>query len=106
MPRERLDFNVVDGQVLHSALFQFLAKYTHISELEQMEFDGFQGKVRLEDGWIHGDPLAVTGSLASLEGNVSSSPDDIADGRIFVKIGPSLAKENQDPLHVGASQNL
>ncbi len=91
------DFNVVDGQVLHSALFQFLAKHTHISELEQMEFDGFQGKVRLEDGWIHGDPLAVTGSLASLEGNVSSSPDDIADGRIFVKIGPSLAKKIKIP---------
>jgi hypothetical protein len=91
------NFNIADGQVLHSPLFQFLAKYTHISELEQMGFDGFQGNVRLEGGWIHGNSLAVTGSLASLEGNVSVSPNDIADGRIFVKIGPSLAKKIKIP---------
>jgi AsmA-like C-terminal region len=91
------DFTVVDGQVLHSSLFQFLAKYTHLSELEQMGFDGFQGNVRLEDGWIHGDSLAITGSLASLEGNASVSPDDMAEGRIFVKIGPSLAKKIKIP---------
>ncbi len=91
------DFTVMDGQVLHSPLFQFLAKYTHLSELEQMGFDAFQGNMRLEDGWIHGDSLAITGSLASLEGNASVSPDDMADGRIFVKIGPSLAKKINIP---------
>jgi len=91
------DFSVMDGQVLHSSLFQFLAKYTHLNELEQMGFDGFRGNMRLEDGWIHGDSLAITGSLASLEGNASVSPDDMADGRIFVKIGPSLAKKIKIP---------
>jgi len=70
---------------------------THISELERMGFDDFQGKVRLEAGWIHADSLVVTGPLASLEGNVSVSPDDAADGRIFVKIGPSLGKKIKIP---------
>lgn len=91
------NFNVVDGQVLHSPLFQFLAKYTHISELEQMGFDRMQGNVRLEGGWIHADSLTVNGSLASLEGNASVSPDDTTAGLIFVKIGPSLAKKIKIP---------
>jgi hypothetical protein len=91
------NFNIVDGQFIHSPMLQFLAKYTHISELERMGFDGFQGKVRLEGGWIRADSLLVTGSLASMEGDVSVSPDDAADGRIFVKIGPSLGKKINIP---------
>lgn len=91
------NFNIVDGQFLRSPMLQFLAKYTHISELEHMGFDGLQGNVRLEGGWIHADSLAVNGSLASLEGNASVSPDDTTDGRIFVKIGPSLEKRIKIP---------
>lgn len=91
------NFNVVAGQVLHSPLFQFLAKYTHISELEQMGFDRLQGNMRLEGGWIHADSLTVNGSLASLEGNASVSPDDTTAGLIFVKIGPSLANRIKIP---------
>jgi len=90
-------FDIADGQFIRSPMLQFLAKYTHISELERMGFDDFQGKVRLEAGWIHADSLVVTGPLASLEGNVSVSPDDAADGRIFVKIGPSLGKKIKIP---------
>jgi hypothetical protein len=78
-------------------MLQFLAKHTHVSELERMGFDAFQGKVRLEGGWIRADSLLVTGSLASMEGDVSVSPDDAADGRIFVKIGPSLATRIKIP---------
>ena len=91
------NFHIADGQFIRSPMLQFLAKHTHISELERMGFDGFQGKVRLEGGWIHADSLVVTGPLASLEGNVSVSPDDAADGRIFVKIGPSLGKKIKIP---------
>lgn len=78
-------------------MLQFLAKHTHVSEPERMGFDAFQGKVRLEGGWIHGDSLTVTGPLASMEGNVSVSPDDAADGRIFVKIDPSLTTRIKIP---------
>jgi hypothetical protein len=62
-----------------------------------MEFNSLQGTVRLENQWIHADPLTATGSSASLEGNVSVSPDDTVDGRIFVKIGPSLGKKIKIP---------
>lgn len=91
------NFNIADGQFIRSPMLQFLAKHTHLSELERMGFDGFQGKVRLEGGWIHADSLTVMGPLASLEGNASISPDDTADGRIFVKIGPSLGKRIKIP---------
>ena len=91
------NFDIADGQFIRSPMLQFLAKHTHLSELERMGFDDFQGKVRLEGGWIRADHLTVTGPLASLEGNVSISPDDAADGRIFVKIGPSLAKRIKIP---------
>lgn len=92
-----LNFNIADGQFIRSPMLQFIAKQTHLSELERMGFDGFQGKVRLEGGWIHADSLVVTGPLASLEGNTSISPDDAADGRIFVKIGPSLGNKIKIP---------
>jgi hypothetical protein len=92
-----LNFNIADGQFIRSPMLQFLAKHTHLSELERMGFDGFQGKVRLEGGWIHADSLVVTGPLASLEGNTSVSPDDTADGLIFVKVGPSLGKKVKIP---------
>jgi hypothetical protein len=92
-----VNFNVADGQFIRAPLLQFLSKYTHIKELEQMGFDALQGNVRLEDGWIHADSLTVTGSLASMEGNASASPDDAVDGRIFVKIGPSLANRIKIP---------
>ncbi|OAI46702.1 hypothetical protein AYO43_05635 [Nitrospira sp. SCGC AG-212-E16] len=92
-----VNFDIADGQFIRSPMLQFLARHTHISELERMGFDDFQGKVRLEGGWIHADSLVVTGPLASLEGNVSVSPDDAADGRIFVKIGPSLGKKIKIP---------
>jgi hypothetical protein len=91
------NFNIADGQFMRAPLLQFLAKYTHIREIEQMGFDGLQGQVRLESNWIHVDSLTATGSLASLEGNVSVSPDRTVDGQIFVKIGPSLAKKIQIP---------
>ena len=91
------NFNIAKGQFLRSPMLQYLAQYTHINELERMGFDGFQGHVRLEGGWIHADPLTVTGPLASLEGTASISPDDTADGRIFVKIGPSLVKKLKIP---------
>ena len=52
------NFNIVDGQILYSPLFQFLAKYTHISELEQMEFDGFAGQ-RAPGRWL--DPWRFLG---------------------------------------------
>jgi hypothetical protein len=90
-------FNIADGQFIHAPLLQFLAKYTHIKEIEQMGFDGLQGKVRLEDGSILADSLTVTGPTASLEGNASVSPDRTVDGRIFVKIGPSLGKRIKIP---------
>ena len=92
-----LNFNIANGQFLRSPMFQFLAKHTHISELERMGFDVLQGNVRLESGWIHADSLAVTGPLASLEGNASASPDDAVDGRFFVKVGPSLANRIKIP---------
>ncbi len=91
------NFNIADGQFLRSQMFQFLAKHTHINELERMGFDVLQGNVRLEGGWIHADSLAVSGPLASLEGNASASPDDAVDGRFFVKIGPSLANRIKIP---------
>jgi hypothetical protein len=91
------NFNIADGQFMRAPLLQFLAKYTHIGEIEQMGFDGLQGKVRLEGEWIHADSLTVTGPTASLEGSVSVSPDRTVDGRIFVKIGPSLAKKIKIP---------
>jgi hypothetical protein len=53
--------------------------------------------VRLEDEWIHADSLTVAGPLASLEGNVSVSPDHTVDGLIFVNISPSLAKRIKIP---------
>jgi len=90
-------FNIADGQFIRAPMLQFLSKYTHIKELEQMGFDGFQGNVRLEAGWIHADSLTVTGPLASMEGNASASPDEAVDGRIFVKIGPSLANRIKIP---------
>lgn len=89
--------NIADGQFIRSPMLQFLSKYTHIKELEQMGFDALQSKVRLEGGWIHADSLAATGPLASLDGNVSVSSDDAVDGRIFVKIGPSLANRIKIP---------
>jgi len=82
---------------MRAPLLQFLAKYTQIREIEQMGFQGLQGNVRLEGEWIHADSITVTGPTASLEGNVSVSPDRIVDGQIFVKIGPSLAKKIQIP---------
>ncbi len=91
------NFTIADGQFLRSPMLQFLSKYTHIKELEQMGFDALQGKVRLEGGWIYADSLAATGPLASLDGNVSVSSDDAVDGRIFVKIGPSLANRIKIP---------
>lgn len=91
------NFNIADGQFMRAPLLQFLAKYTHIREIEQMGFDGLQGQVRLEGEWIHADSLTVTGSVASLEGNVSVSPDSTVDGQIFVKIGPSLGKRIKIP---------
>ena len=91
------NFNIADGQFMRAPLLQFLAKYTHIKEIEQMGFDGLQGQVRLEDGSIFADSLTVTGPTASLEGNVSVSPDRTVDGQIFVKIGPSLARKIQIP---------
>ena len=91
------NFNIADGQFIRSPMLQFLAKYTQIGELEHMGFDGLQGKVRLEGEWIHADSLTVTGPIASLEGNVSVSPDSTVDGRIFVKIGPSLGKRIKIP---------
>jgi len=90
-------FNIADGQFMRAPLLQFLAKYTHIREIEQMGFQGLQGQVRLENEWIHADSLTATGPTASLEGNVSVSPDRTVDGQIFVKIGPSLAKKIQIP---------
>jgi hypothetical protein len=91
------NFNIADGQFIRAPMLQFLSKYTHIKELEQMGFDALQGKVRLEGGWIYADSLAATGPLASLDGNVSVSSDDAVDGRIFVKIGPSLANRIKIP---------
>ena len=91
------NFNIADGQFMRAPLLQFLAKYTHIGEIEQMGFDGLQGQVRLEGEWIHADSITVTGSIASLEGNVSVSPDSTVDGQIFVKIGPSLGKKIKIP---------
>jgi len=88
---------IENGQFVRSPILQFLATYTHIKELEQMGFDGAQGNVRLEDGWIHADSLTATGPLASLEGNASVSPDNTVDGRMFVKIGPSLRKRIKIP---------
>lgn len=90
-------FNIADGQFIRSTILRFLSKYTHIRELEQMGFDNLQGKVRLDNQWIHADSIIVSGSLASLEGNVSVSPDHTVDGRIFVKIGPSLGKRIKIP---------
>ena len=89
--------NVADGQFMRAPLLQFLAKYTQIREIEQMGFDGLQAQVRLEGGWIHAESLTVTGPTASLEGNASVSPDRTVDGRIFVKIGPSLGKRIKIP---------
>ena len=91
------NFDVADGQFMRAPILQFLATYTHIKEIEQMGFDALQGKVRLEGERIHADSLTVTGSIASLEGNVSISPDSTVDGRIFVKIGPSLGKKIKIP---------
>jgi hypothetical protein len=91
------NFNIADGQFMRAPLLQFLAKYTHIREIEQMGFDGLQGQVRLEGEWIHVDSLTVTGSIAALEGNASVSPDSTVDGQIFVKIGPSLGKRIKIP---------
>jgi hypothetical protein len=91
------NFNIADGQFMRAPLLQFLAKYTHIGEIEQMGFDGLQGQVRLEGEWIHVDSLIVTGSIAALEGNASVSPDSTVDGQIFVKIGPSLGKKIKIP---------
>ena len=90
-------FNIADGQFIRAPLLQFLSKYTHIKELEQMGFDALQGKARVEGGWIYADSLEVTGPLASLDGHVSVSSDDAVDGRIFVKIGPSLANKIKIP---------
>jgi hypothetical protein len=91
------NFNIADGQFIRSPMLQFLSKYTQISELEHMGFDSLQGQVRLEGNWIHADSLTATGPIATLEGNASVSPDSSVDGRIFVKIGPSLAKKIKIP---------
>jgi hypothetical protein len=91
------NFSITNGQFGHSSILSFLAKQIHIREIEQMGFDDVQGHVRLEDEWIHADSLTVAGPLASLEGNVSVSPDHTVDGLIFVNIGPSLAKRIKIP---------
>ena len=92
-----IDFTVADGQFIRSPVLHFLANYTHIQELDQMGFADLQGKVRLEDGWIHADSLTATGPIATLEGDMSVSPDSKVDGRIFVKIGPSLGNKIKIP---------
>lgn len=91
------NFNIADGQFRRAPMLHFLAQYTHIRELEQMGFTGLHGKVRLENQWIHAESISATGTLASLDGNASVSPDDTVDGRIFVKIGPSLGKKIKIP---------
>jgi hypothetical protein len=92
-----MNVSIANGQFMRVPLLEFLSSYTHIKELAQMEFDELQGNVRLDKQWMHIESIAVTGSLANLNGNVSFSPEDTVDGRIFAKVGPSLGEKIRIP---------
>jgi len=89
--------NIADGQFLRAPGLEFLSTYTHIKELAHMRFDSLQGTMRMDKQWIHLESVAVTGSLANLNGNLSFSPDKTVDGLIFVEVGPSLGKKIKIP---------
>jgi hypothetical protein len=91
------NINIADGQFMRAPGLEFLSTYTHIKELEHMGFDSLQGNLRMDKQWIHLESIAVTGSLANLNGNVSFSPDETVDGLIFVEVGPSLGKKIKIP---------
>lgn len=92
-----MDLTITDGQFLHAPLFEFLSTYTHVKELEHMGFDELRSKVRLDNQGIYVDSITVIGSLANLNGNMSFPPDNTVDGRIFVKVGPSLGEKIKIP---------
>ena len=91
------DFEIKHGEFLRAPLLQLLSDYTHIDALAHMGFDGLKATLRMKDGWIHIDPISVTGSAALLDGNISISPTSIVDGRIFARIGPSFSKSIRIP---------
>ena len=84
------DIRIANGQFIQSDALSFLAKYTKLQELEHLGFDTYRSTWHFNNGAIAADRLSVTGSTASFDGSGSIARDDTIDGRIFVKIGPSL----------------
>lgn len=91
------DFKITDGQFFQPPALHFLAEYTKIQDLDVMKFDDFHGHVQLDAGAIRIDPLAARGSAALLDSTATITADNTIDGQIFVKLGPSLAKQISIP---------
>lgn len=92
-----MDLTIADGQFLHAPLFEFLSTYTHVKEFEDMGFDELRSNLRLDNQGLYVDSITVIGPLANLNGNLSFPPDNTVDGRIFVKVGPSIGEKIKIP---------
>jgi len=92
-----MDLTIADGQFLHAPLFEFLSTYTHVKELEDMGFDELRSNLRLDNQGLYVDSITVIGPLANLNGNLSFPPDNTVNGRIFVKVGPSIGEKIKIP---------
>jgi AsmA-like C-terminal region len=92
-----MDLTIADGQFLHAPFFKFLSTYTHVKELEHMGFDELRSNLRLDNQGLYVDSITVIGPLANLNGNMSFPPDNTVDGRIFVKVGPSIGEKIKIP---------
>jgi len=91
------DFTITGGKFVRIPLFDFLAKYTHVQEFNQMGFTELRGELRMESGMLSLDRMTTTATVSSLEGNGTVAEDGTVDGLVFVKIGPSLAKNVKIP---------
>ncbi|MDH4244697.1 MAG: AsmA-like C-terminal region-containing protein [Nitrospira sp.] len=91
------EITIAKGQFIQSRALSFLAKYTKISELEQMGFDQYRSTLHFSNGAITVDQLSVTGPIASFDGTGSIAQDNAIDVRIFAKIGPSLSARIKIP---------
>jgi len=90
-------FDITGGTFVRIPLFDFLAKYTRVQEFSQMGFTDLRGDLTLDSGVLSLDRMSTTATVSSLEGSGTMAEDGAVDGLVFVKVGPSLAKNVKIP---------
>jgi hypothetical protein len=85
-------FAVTDGRFGEVKLLSYIAEVTGVGEFDKMFFNGFNGAIKIDDGWATIEEVIVAGPVAQLIGTGKIGLDGALDVYVNPRVGPTIAE--------------